>query len=258
MILSREQVVGRVADHLIAQRPGHPLRVGIDGITASGKTTLARALAAAIRQRGRPVIQLSMDGFLHAGKVVTAAADAFLVVDGSFLQQGELAALWDEIVFVDTSFGGAREVDPGAGATIVIGNDDVEHPVLRRIGGTAASTARLFSYGTLQLPQVQLANYGRQLDGAPETLPGFRADWVTITDPDTIALSGTDRHRIVRHTGQASDCVSGTVFTVTTAELAAADAYEVDDYRRVLARLGSTGAAWVYAGLGPSSAGPVG
>jgi hypothetical protein len=133
MILSREQVVGRVADHLVAQRRGHPLRVAVDGITASGKTTLARALAAAVRQRGRPVIQLSLDG-LRADKVVTAAADAVLVVDGSFLQQEELAALWDEIVFVDTSFAVAREVDPGAGATIVIGNDDVEHPVLRRIG----------------------------------------------------------------------------------------------------------------------------
>jgi Gamma-glutamyl cyclotransferase, AIG2-like len=224
-----------------------------------GKTTLARALAAAVRRRGRPVIQLSRDEFhQHADRAVTAAADAVLMVDGTFPQGRELTALWDEIVFVDTSFAAAGEVDPGPGATIVIGNDDVEHPVLRRIGGTETSTARLFSYGTLQLPQVQLANYGRQLDGAPETLPGFRADWVTITDPDTIALSGTDRHRIVRHTGQASDFVSGTVFTVTTAELAAADAYEVDDYRRVLARLGSTAAAWVYAGLDPSPAGPAG
>jgi hypothetical protein len=51
---------------------------------------------------------------------------------------------------------------------------------------------------------------------------------------------------IVRHTGEPADTVPGTVFTITPAELAAADDYEVDDYRRVLARLGSGIGSWVY------------
>ncbi len=56
-------MLGRIADHLIAQ--GRPLRVAVDGITASGKTTLARELTAAVAGRGRSAAHLSMDGFHH-------------------------------------------------------------------------------------------------------------------------------------------------------------------------------------------------
>ena len=41
----------------------HPVRVGVDGRTASGKTTLADALADALRPSGRPVIRASIDDF---------------------------------------------------------------------------------------------------------------------------------------------------------------------------------------------------
>jgi uridine kinase len=64
-VAPREQVVGQIADHLTGRSPGHPLRVAVDGITASGKTTLARELAAAVQTRGRPAIHLTMDGFHH-------------------------------------------------------------------------------------------------------------------------------------------------------------------------------------------------
>ncbi|MEU8773376.1 hypothetical protein [Streptomyces sp. NPDC048606] len=37
----------------------------MDGITAAGKSTLARALASAVADRGRPAIHVSMDGFHH-------------------------------------------------------------------------------------------------------------------------------------------------------------------------------------------------
>jgi len=33
-----------------------------------------------------------------------------------------------------------------------------------------AATVRLFSYGTLQQREVQLANYGRELEGAADAL----------------------------------------------------------------------------------------
>ncbi|MCE7002511.1 gamma-glutamylcyclotransferase [Kibdelosporangium philippinense] len=118
--------------------------------------------------------------------------------------------------------------------------------MLKRIGGTTTDTARLLSYGTLQQPDVQKSSFGRLLDGVPDTLPGHRTHWVTITDPDVIAASGSNRHTIVRPTGDDEDSVAGTVFTITTTELAAADDYEVDDYRRVLVRLSSGTEAWVY------------
>jgi hypothetical protein len=105
---------------------------------------------------------------------------------------------------------------------------------------------RLFSYGTLQQDGVQQESFGRLLEGSPDTLPGYRTEWVTITDPDVIATSGSDRHPIVRSSGNADDVVRGTVFTISAAELAAADEYEVDDYRRVEVVLGSGTRAWVY------------
>jgi hypothetical protein len=107
-------------------------------------------------------------------------------------------------------------------------------------------TLKLFSYGTLQQAQVQLSSFGRHLEGAPDTLPGHRTDWVTITDADVIAASGSNRHPIVSHTGRVADSVSGTVFSIAPAVLAAADRYEVEDYRRVLVRLDSGIEARVY------------
>jgi hypothetical protein len=138
------------------------------------------------------------------------------------------------------------EVRPRSGATIVVGNDEVSRPVLHRIGGQDGATVRLFSYGTLQLPGVQVEHFGRVLTGEPDALPGHRRDWVTITDPSVVAASGTDRHPVVRPTGDPADTTEGTVLTLTSAELAAADLYEVDDYRRTHVRLASGTGAWVY------------
>lgn len=54
-----------LAESLIALQGDHPLRVAIDGITASGKTTLGNELTSAIAERERPVIRICMDDFHH-------------------------------------------------------------------------------------------------------------------------------------------------------------------------------------------------
>lgn len=105
---------------------------------------------------------------------------------------------------------------------------------------------RLFSYGTLQLPDVQRATFGRLLNGQPDALVGFRREMVEITDPDVLAKSGERFHPVVMRSGDANDRVAGAVFEITAEELAAADAYEVDDYERVEAELASGLRAWVY------------
>jgi len=105
---------------------------------------------------------------------------------------------------------------------------------------------RLFSYGTLQLENVQRETFGRLLEGAPDALVGFRRDMVEITDPDVLAKSGERFHPIVWRSGDEADRVEGTVFLVTSDELSAADAYEVADYERVEAPLASGLRAWVY------------
>lgn len=340
--------MARIADHLAARRTGHPLRVGVDGITAAGKTTLADELAGALGALGRPAVRVSMDGFHHprarryvrgresaegyyrdaydlesfADLVLVplgpdgdrryaeaildldrdtpveewayARPDAVVVVDGSFLQRGELRALWDEVVFVDTPYELARErgavrdaerfggidearrlfdtryhaashlyedeIDPRSRATIVVTNAEPGEPFVQRIGGAEDARIALFAYGTLCQAEVQLASFGRLLEGSPDLLRGFAADFVSISDPAVIRASGSDRHPIASMTGAAGDVVEGTCFAIGPHELAAADRYEVEDYRRILVRLGSGTEAWVYVagGRGPPRAGPTG
>lgn len=108
------------------------------------------------------------------------------------------------------------------------------------------TTERLFSYGTLQLPEVQQANFGRLLVGAPDALVGFKLERLEVTDPDVVTLSGERYHLIAVRTGSHEDRAPGVVFAVTGDELLAADAYEVDDYVRVETVLASGLRAWVY------------
>lgn len=106
-------------------------------------------------------------------------------------------------------------------------------------------TELLFSYGTLQQEGVQLAQFGRPLDGHADALQGWRQEMVEISDPAVLAKSGKRFHPIVLP-GAAQDSVPGMVFEITAEELAAADRYEVADYKRVAARLVSGLTAWVY------------
>jgi uridine kinase len=62
-----------VLDH-VARRIPVPtnddcVRVGIDGPDASGKTFFSDGLAAALRERGRPVVRVSVDDFHHVRAV---------------------------------------------------------------------------------------------------------------------------------------------------------------------------------------------
>lgn len=107
-------------------------------------------------------------------------------------------------------------------------------------------TTWLFSYGTLQYETVQRATFGRLLEGHEDAMPGYRKEMLEITDPDVIRTSGERFHPIVQRTGDPADAVEGKVFAITTDELAAADRYEVSDYRRIEVTLRSGLVAWVY------------
>lgn len=148
---------------------GHPVRVGIDGITGAGKTTFRGELAEVLRGLGREVVEASGDDFHHVSAhrwaqgrqsargyfedaydygamaakllkplgpggsrevrlrhhdlamdeilcdepVTRVAADAVLVVDGSFLLRPEVAELWDLVVHLDApvAVSALRQVD---------------------------------------------------------------------------------------------------------------------------------------------------
>jgi len=107
-------------------------------------------------------------------------------------------------------------------------------------------TERLFSYGTLQTETVQLSTFGRRLAGSPDALAGYRLRMIKIEDQDFVATSGAEYHRNLEFTGDSSDFVDGTVFSVTEQELQQSDAYEPDGYKRIQVKLRSGTEAWVY------------
>lgn len=111
----------------------------------------------------------------------------------------------------------------------------------------------LFSYGTLQQREVQLATFGRELPGSPDALSGYRLAPLTVSDPQVVELSGKAVHTIAVATGDPGARIDGTVFELTQAELEAGDRYEVDAYSRVVLALESGRRAWVYVGTGESN-----
>ncbi|WP_267555343.1 uridylate kinase [Rhizobium rhizogenes] len=64
----RAAVLNDLAVMIAKLESARPIRVAIDGRTASGKTTLANELADCLRAKGREVIRTSIDGF-HRPKV---------------------------------------------------------------------------------------------------------------------------------------------------------------------------------------------
>ncbi len=69
----RAAVLGELADAVLAVGRAHPLRVGVDGCSAAGKTTLADELAEVLRGRGgREVVRAGLDYFKRAPELRTA------------------------------------------------------------------------------------------------------------------------------------------------------------------------------------------
>jgi gamma-glutamylcyclotransferase (GGCT)/AIG2-like uncharacterized protein YtfP len=108
----------------------------------------------------------------------------------------------------------------------------------------------LFSYGTLQDKAVQLANFGRELNGRADSMLGYEQTWVEITDPQVLATSGKTHHPIIKPGNDPQQEIAGMVFEITLEELEAADRYEVADYQRVSVTLKSGVQAWVYVSVG--------
>lgn len=143
----------------------------------------------------------------------------------------------DLIGAVRTVATGGSTLDPKATAAVL--------DRLRK-GAEPEPVERLFSYGTLRDPAVQRSTFGRELGGQPDRLPGYALALLVVGDPDVVAVSGSAQHPIVAATGNPDDLVEGIVLELTSAELTAADTYEVSDYARVSARLASGAQAWVY------------
>jgi gamma-glutamylcyclotransferase (GGCT)/AIG2-like uncharacterized protein YtfP len=105
----------------------------------------------------------------------------------------------------------------------------------------------LFSYGTLQKKDVQMATFGRELSGRDDALLGFRRRISAVPDPRVAAMIGETHYFSVEPSGRPEDAVCGMLFEITDQELAAADRYEeLAGYRRISVTLRSGSQAWVY------------
>ena len=105
----------------------------------------------------------------------------------------------------------------------------------------------LFSYGTLQQPEVQRTVFGIEIAGEADAVVGHRLGEVVIADPHVVEISGSAIHPALIPDNDPDAEVQGTALTLTTEQLAQADSYEVDAYRRVEVPLRSGRTAWVYA-----------
>ena len=95
----------------------------------------------------------------------------------------------------------------------------------------------VFSYGSLQRPEVQRRTYGRELHGRADELPNYE-------------LGQSGPHANVMFNGRGDSRVAGTVFEMTDAELEATDRYEAsDNYGRIGVVLASGRQAWVYVSM---------
>jgi hypothetical protein len=103
---------------------------------------------------------------------------------------------------------------------------------------------RLFSYGTLQLREVQLANFGRELEGEPDALEGYVLSTVMIGDPTVVEVSGLAEHLIL--VPGDGPPIEGVAFELSDEELQKADAYETSAYQRIEVVLKSGRHAFVY------------
>lgn len=104
----------------------------------------------------------------------------------------------------------------------------------------------LFSYGTLQLEQVQIKTYGRKLNGFKDVLEHYKIEQLEITDKDVLSKSEQQFHPIAVKTRNKFDYIEGLIFEISESELLETDKYEVSDYKRVLETFKSGKQAWVY------------
>lgn len=59
----RKEILNKIAHAIGEIELPHPVRVGIDGLSASGKTVFADELAGVLKEKGKQVVRAGLDGF---------------------------------------------------------------------------------------------------------------------------------------------------------------------------------------------------
>tara|TARA_R110000796_G_scaffold37722_4_gene95312 strand:- start:210829 stop:211143 length:315 start_codon:yes stop_codon:yes gene_type:complete len=94
----------------------------------------------------------------------------------------------------------------------------------------------LFSYGSLQNYEIQIALYNRKLVGFEAILFGYKISKQKIEG----------QYLIIYQTQDLNDRITGMVYEISDNELLKTDDYEGDFYKRVQIKLESGITAWCY------------
>ena len=94
--MNRTELLNALAKKLAGLRLAHPVRVAIDGRTASGKTSLANELAAVLVNGQHPIIRTSIDGF-HRPRAERYARGRYSA-EGYFYDARDLSAVVERLL----------------------------------------------------------------------------------------------------------------------------------------------------------------
>ncbi len=100
----------------------------------------------------------------------------------------------------------------------------------------------VFSYGTLQDPEVQKELYNRVLEGQPDRISGYVLESINLPDSSFNYIS----YSIAKLTGNPQDSIEGFVFYLSEHELKITDTYESEGYERFKIKLDSGIEAIMY------------
>ena len=104
-----------------------------------------------------------------------------------------------------------------------------------------SSMEQIFSYGTLRSKEIQMKVLNKILTGTPDQIIGYK-----IKDLQIEEEFGMEDYFVATPSENPSDTIDGIVFNVTNADLAKADLFESNAYKRTLITLKSGITAWIY------------
>ncbi|RZJ50762.1 MAG: gamma-glutamylcyclotransferase [Flavobacterium sp.] len=100
---------------------------------------------------------------------------------------------------------------------------------------------KIFSYGTLQSREIQMQVFNKILNGTRDVLSGYKLKDLQIEEE-----FGMTDYFVAVASDNLSDSIKGIVFDISTSDLAKADLFESNSYKRVQITLKSGTIAWIY------------
>ncbi|MEN2401541.1 gamma-glutamylcyclotransferase family protein [Flavobacterium sp. MC2016-06] len=99
----------------------------------------------------------------------------------------------------------------------------------------------IFSYGTLKSKEIQMRVFNKLLTGTHDQLLGYKLKDLQIEEE-----FGMADYFVATPSENPTDSIKGMVFSITSLDLAKADQFESNKYKRVQITLKSGTVAWIY------------